>query len=95
MSLFKSQQQDQGRTAAIRRLKEVARVLLNAGEDDAVVVNELACTEPGCPPIETVIALLRAGDAPRQLKVHKPAVEVTADDIQAALGSVHVDGCTG
>ncbi len=34
------------------------------GLDDAttVLVAEIACTDPGCPPIETVIALLRDDD---------------------------------
>jgi len=76
---------DEKRAAAIRSLKAIARNLFEAGEDDAVVVNELACTEPGCPPVETVIALLRAGSAPRQVKVHKPAVDVTEADVQAAI----------
>lgn len=47
---------DGRRSAAIRALKATARTLFDAGEDDAVVVNELQCTEPGCPPIETVVA---------------------------------------
>ncbi|MBM4375550.1 MAG: hypothetical protein FJ095_10730 [Deltaproteobacteria bacterium] len=66
-------------------MKAAARSLFDAGEDDAVVVNELQCTEPGCPPIETVVALLRAGSAPRQVKVHKPAVEVTQEDLRVAM----------
>jgi len=41
-------------------------LLFEAADDDAVVVNELACTQPGCPPIETVVALLRAGSEPRR-----------------------------
>jgi hypothetical protein len=83
--MFGSRSEDARRTAAIRALKETARALLGAGDDDAVVVNELRCTEPGCPPIETVIALLRQGQAPRQVKVHKPAAEVTEHDLRAAL----------
>lgn len=80
---------DARRSAAIRALKATARTLFDAGEDDAVVVNELQCTEPGCPPIETVVALLRAGSEPRQVKVHKPAVEVTEDDLRAAIRHGH------
>ena len=76
---------DARRTDAIRALKATARTLFEATEDDAVVVNELSCAEPGCPPIETVVALLRAGSEPRQVKVHKPAVEVTEDDLRHAL----------
>jgi hypothetical protein len=57
--------QDAQRSKALRALKAAARALFDAGEDEAVVVNELSCTEPGCPPIETVVALLRAGSKPR------------------------------
>jgi hypothetical protein len=80
---------DEKRLAAIRALKVLARDMLGAGEDDAIVVNELACTEPGCPPLETVVALLRSGEKPRQVKVHKPAVEVTEADLRAALDAPH------
>jgi len=76
---------DERRSAAIRSLKAAARTLFGAAEDDAVVVNELSCSELGCPPIETVVALLREGSPPRQVKVHKPAVEVTEDDLRAAI----------
>jgi hypothetical protein len=80
---------DERRSTAIRALKAAARTLFGATEDDAVVVNELSCTEPGCPPIETVVALLRAGAEPRQVKVHKPALDVTEDDLRAAIQGGH------
>jgi hypothetical protein len=76
---------DERRSSAIRSLKATARTLFEATDDDAVVVNELSCTEPGCPPIETIVALLRAGSEPRQVKIHKPAMEVTEDDLRFAL----------
>jgi hypothetical protein len=80
---------DERRSAAIRTLKATARTLFEANDDDAVLVNELSCTEPGCPPIETVVALLRAGVEPRQVKIHKPAVEVTEDDLRLAIQRDH------
>jgi hypothetical protein len=83
---------DEKRSSAIRALKAAARTLFEATPDDAVVVNELSCTEPGCPPIETVVALLRAGSQPRQVKIHKPAAEVTEDDLRAAIHAVHEHG---
>ncbi len=52
---------DAARNAALVRLKASAARLFNANEQDAVPVNELQCSEPGCPPTETVVALLRAG----------------------------------
>jgi hypothetical protein len=80
---------DERRSAAIRGLKAAARTLFEATDDDAVVVNELQCTEPGCPPVETIVALLRAGSEPRCVKVHKPAVDVTEDDLRAAIQEDH------
>lgn len=51
-------------------------------EGTAVMVTELTCTEPGCPPVETVVAILEAG-ATRRFKVHRPLAEVTEADIHA------------
>jgi hypothetical protein len=76
---------DERRSAAIRRLKVAARRLFEAVDDDAVVIHDLACTEPGCPPVETVVALLHAGSEPRQVKVHKLAAAVTEDDLRTAI----------
>jgi len=90
MSLF-GPPKDEHRGSAIRALKALAGPLFGAGDDDAIMVSELQCTEPGCPPIETVVALLRAGSATRQIKVHKPALEVTEEDLRAAFdGHEHV-----
>lgn len=54
----------------------------------SILVTELKCTEPGCPPIETVIALLpdpKSGIKKRQFKIHKPLSGVTEEDVVRAL----------
>jgi hypothetical protein len=71
---------DPGRAAGIRRWAEVAFAL---GEDDSVMVTELRCREPGCPPLETVIALLGAGSPTRRHTIHKPMADVTEEDVRA------------
>ncbi len=86
---------DEKRSAAIRKIKEFARALLDARDDDVIVVTELACTEPGCPPVETVVALLRAGRPPWQVKLHKPAVDVSEGDLRAALRDRASDASAG
>lgn len=49
-----------------------------------VSVNEIACAQPGCPPEETVILVLRAGSAVK-LSIHKAVADVIeADVIDAA-----------
>lgn len=51
--------------------------------DATVMVTELQCTEEGCPPLETVIAILAASGKPQQYKLHIAMTEVTAADVQA------------
>lgn len=46
-----------------------------------MTVAELRCTEPGCPPVETVIGVLDTPGSPRTYKVHKPMAEVTFEDV--------------
>jgi len=50
-----------------------------------ILVTELECSEPGCPPKETVIALLASGAPARQYKVFKPLGEITETDVVFAL----------
>jgi hypothetical protein len=54
----------------LARVRQWAIRHLAMGEDPVVVVNELACREPGCPPIETVIGVLTGG---WRATIHKPA----------------------
>jgi hypothetical protein len=65
------------------RVKALVDELIDT-DDVTVLVTELACTEPGCPPVETVIALLSDGGN-TQYKVHKPVAEVTLDDLRGVL----------
>lgn len=68
-------------------LKAAVRQVLDLDDRHTVVVQQLACAEPGCPPVETVVAVLAAGEEPRRWTLHKPLSTVTADDIRAALTS--------
>ncbi|MER6068048.1 hypothetical protein ACFYZB_42880 [Streptomyces sp. NPDC001852] len=61
------------------------RTLLDLDDDTAVLIRQLACTEPGCPPLETVVVVLpMEGDASRWT-LHRPADHITEDDLRAAL----------
>ncbi len=63
-----------------------AQLLLGVGEpphEATVMVTELACVEPGCPPVETVIALLAPGRPAEVHRLHVPIAEVTRADIEA------------
>jgi hypothetical protein len=73
--------QDGERTAKSRQIKQWTRELLALPADATLMVSELACSEPGCPPLETVIAVLDGADAPRHFKIHRPLVDVSRADI--------------
>ena len=51
------------------------------GAEDVVMITELECQVPGCPPLETVIAFWCEDEKRRHLKVFKPLVEVVEDDL--------------
>ncbi len=70
---------------AVERVKELARSAIQASAETAFAVNEIACNDPGCPGIETVILVMEPGRKTRALKVAKPLDEVTEQDILAAL----------
>ena len=53
------------------------------GDGDVVMVNEVACGQPGCPPFETVIALLAEGRRPIKFKLYKALSEVGEADVKA------------
>lgn len=64
-------------------VKEWVHQRFELGEDAVVMVTELRCTEPGCPPLETVIAILEGPGSKRQFKLHKSVADLTPEDIAA------------
>jgi hypothetical protein len=70
---------------AVDRVKDLARTALKAAPDTAFAVNEIACNDPGCPGIETVILVMEPGEKTRALKIAKPLDDVMEQDIIRAL----------
>jgi hypothetical protein len=70
---------------AVDRVKDLARAALRVSPDTAFAVNEIACNDPGCPGIETVILVMEPGQKTRALKVAKPLDAVMEQDILKAL----------
>ncbi|MEW6248434.1 MAG: hypothetical protein AB1555_17250 [Nitrospirota bacterium] len=64
------------------RIKSWARARWGLSDETTVMVTELECREPGCPPIETVIAVLEGPGQVRQYKIHKSAGEVRRRDVE-------------
>lgn len=64
---------------ALERIKEWTRSRFSLAEDTVIVVSELTCSMPGCPPLETVIAFWIDNNR-HHYKFFKPAVDVVEDD---------------
>jgi nitrate reductase delta subunit len=65
--------------ATLERVREWVRERFALGEA-AILVAEIACAVPGCPPVETVIAFW-SGERRYHFKVFKPVAEVTDADL--------------
>jgi hypothetical protein len=72
------------RVAALDRVKEWTRERFKLADDAAILVSEIACALPGCPPLETVVAFWTQGDRRHQFKLFKPVEDVVADDLPPA-----------
>jgi hypothetical protein len=68
--------------AALDRVREWTRERFTLAEDVTILVSEVACTLPGCPPLETVIVFWT--DTRHHFKIFKPVTEVVYDDLPFA-----------
>jgi hypothetical protein len=73
--------------ALVARMKAWAAEAFALDENVTVMVTELRCTEPGCPPLETVIAVLSPNEPVRQYKIHKGLREIARDEVLALARS--------
>jgi hypothetical protein len=67
------------------RVKAWVRQILALPDDATVSVNEIACTDPACPGLETVILVMRPGAKTRAYKSTGSLVVQTRPAIEAAL----------
>ena len=65
----------------VRKIKSTLEKALSLPDSATISITELACFEEGCPPVETVVALLQAGSSPLRHKFHKPASEFKSTDL--------------
>jgi len=66
------------------RLRDWTRARFALTEDETVMVSEVACGVPGCPPIETHLVFWTERGR-HHTKIFKPLAEVTEDDLPPAF----------
>ncbi len=69
---------------AIDRVREWTRAHFKLADDETVMVSEIACGVPGCPPLEAHIVFW-TGAGRHHFKVFKPLADVTEDDLPPAF----------
>jgi hypothetical protein len=77
----------------IAEIKEWAAEVFRLPAETSVLVTELHCTEAGCPPLETVIAVLDEPGRPRQYKIHKAIADVSFADVLHLANRIVAEDC--
>jgi nitrate reductase molybdenum cofactor assembly chaperone NarJ/NarW len=70
--------------AALERVREWTRARFKLADDETVMVSEMACGVPGCPPIETHVVFWTAAGR-HHFKIFKPLAEAAEDDLPPAF----------
>ena len=69
---------------ALARVQGWARARFKLAEAATILVTEIACGLPGCPPLETAVAFWTEDGKRHQFKIFKPVREVVVDDLPFA-----------
>ena len=73
--------------AALANIQAWTRQRFKLAGDAPVLVSEVACRVPLCPPLETAIAFWTEDGARHQFRLYKPIIEVVYDDIGWLIGT--------
>ena len=73
-----------GQSATTERLRDWTRTRFALAGDETVMVSQIACAVPGCPPIETHIVFWSALGR-HHYKIFKPLAAVVEDDLPPAF----------
>lgn len=69
---------------AVETIARWTRERFRLSASAVVLVSQIACGVPGCPPVETIVAFWVSSEKRYRFRVFKPAAEVTPDDVPPA-----------
>ena len=81
MAFFGAAKRDAVHVAALDQIKEWTRERFGLGPSAPILVSAVACSVPGCPPLETVAAFWTDDGKRYQFKLFKPPQQVVPDDL--------------
>jgi hypothetical protein len=79
--LFSTFRKGPDHLAASERVTGWVRARFALAEEAVVLVSEVSCQLPGCPPVETMIAIWTDPETRYRTKIFKPVADVTEDDL--------------
>jgi len=79
--MFKPFEQQRSAPSYSANIRNWVRERFDLPAECVVVVAEMECQTPGCPPIETGIAFWGPDGTRYRLKIFKPEAQVTPDDL--------------
>ncbi|MGD0149171.1 MAG: hypothetical protein ABSB77_11345 [Xanthobacteraceae bacterium] len=82
--LMRSRKLSPGHDAAVDRVRDWTRTRFALTDDETVMVSEVACGVPGCPPIETHLVFWTPAGR-HHFKIFKPLADVVEDDLPPAF----------
>ena len=68
----------------MKRVRDWTRGRFALSSEETVMVSEIACAVPGCPPVETHVIFWTAAGR-HHFKIFKPLAEVAEDDLPPAF----------
>jgi nitrate reductase delta subunit len=69
---------------ALEKIRNWTRERFMLQPNETILVTEVACAVPGCPPLETVVAFWTADGQRHHFKVFKPSEKVLPEDLPYA-----------
>jgi hypothetical protein len=70
--------------SALAQVRDWTRKRFRLADDETIMVSEMACGAPGCPPIETHVVFWTAAGR-HHFKVFKPLADTGEDDLPPAF----------
>jgi hypothetical protein len=73
--------------AALMRVR--AWIIAELGEPaPTLTISEIECGDIACPGLETIILIMREGEATQAIRIRKPIVDIVQEDASAALSNL-------
>lgn len=88
MALFKNlfHKKSKRDEAALTRVR--AWLIAEMGEPaPTLTISEIECGDPACPGLETIVLVMREGEATQALRIRIPIQSITLEDVQSSLAS--------